>query len=301
MRSLVAIAFVSAACVAPTDDVKLGSTNQAVETNNGEHLNGEHLNGEHLNGEHLNTQKLDQYAVWTSLENVTIDGMPLDYATLNASQFYGERAFFSYGPSDFVGAQFDTMKGDGTIVKYRVDAIVEHDGGATGYMLSYLWNGRWLSVCQSDSGPVEAYPLNGTWDHREGVEGGGSWTDAPQKFTFACRTLGAIAKCVDIGYLPWQNRDHHLACVRMLRADYCRNGTPYTTTGRLINVYDSIGIQVDTDEWPADGEWDAGGARCFTSHNRASGEVPCFDPAWDETCGGAASFQTGTLIINELP
>jgi hypothetical protein len=300
MRSLAPIFLVGAACVSPPDDVQLGTTKQAVETNNGEHLNGEHLNGEHLNGEHLNTNQLDAYAVWTTLENATIDGTPFDSITLSGTQFSGSIGFQTYEAGDFVGAEFDTMKGDGTTVRYRIDAIVPHDN-ATGYYVSYLYNGRWLSVCQSDDGPREAYPLNGTWDHREGVEGGGSFTASATQFTFACRGLGSIAKCVDIGYLPWVNQDHHLACVRMLRADYCGNGKPYTVSGTLINVYDSIPIQVDTDEWPADGEWTAAGARCFTSHNRASVPVPCYDPAWDETCGDAASFGTGTLIINELP
>lgn len=283
----------------------LGTTAQAVETNNGENLNGENLNGENLNGENLNGENLNgpntgAFAIWTSLQNVTIGG-PLDSVTLTATQFSGTRGAVTFQTADFDGAEFDTMRGDGTTVKYKITGVVPHETH-TGYFISYLGtDNAWHPLCQNAEGELEAYPVNGTWDHRQGVEGGGSHTDDPNRFTFACRKLGALAKCIDIGYLPWVNGDHHLACVRMLRADYCRNGQPYTTTGRLINVYDSIGIQVDTNNWGVDGEWDSGGARCFTSHNRASVAVPCYDPAWEATCGDVDHFGSGTLIMDELP
>lgn len=308
MRHLAGISIVcAAACVSsPERDVTLGTTEQHVETNNGENLNGENLNGENLNGENLNGENLNgsnlaSFAIWTSLEDVTIDDVPIDSVTLSATRFSGMRGLVAITNEQFAGAEFITRRADGVNVRYRIDSIVPHEN-VTGYFLSYLSNGQWLPVCRdAQDVPLEAYPINGTWDHTQGTPTGGSHTDDPDRFTFACRKLGAIAKCVDIGYRPWEHPDHHLACVRMLRADYCRNGTPYTTTGRLINVYDSIGIQIDTDDWGIDGEWDVGGARCFTSHNRASTAVPCYDPAWETSCGDLQHFGSGTLIMNELP
>jgi hypothetical protein len=307
MRTLARISIVfSAACVSPAEnDATLGTTAQAVETHNGESLNGESLNGESLNGESLNGESLNgpytnTFSIWTSLQGATLDGNALDSVSLYATRFSGTIGWDELTAESFVGVQFDTMRADGEQLKTRIAAVVPHEN-ATGYFVEYRWNGRWLPACRDSSGnPVEAYPLNGTWDHNQGTPTGGSHTDDPTRFTFACRGLGALAKCIDIGYRPWETPEHHLACVRMLRADYCRNGTPYTTNGRLINVYDAIGIQEDVDEWPLDAAWDSGGARCFTSHNRASTAVPCFDPTWDQTCG-AATFDSGTLIIDELP
>ena len=56
--------------------------------------------------------------------------------------------------------------------------------------------------------------------------------------------------------------DYHQACTRMLRADYCGDGTPHTVDGTLINIYDGIGIQRDTDDWAFEAEWTTTGARC---------------------------------------
>src|SRR5207302_1954997 len=50
---------------------------------------------------------------------------------------------------------------------------------------------------------------------------------------------------------------------RMIRADYCGDGTSWTVNGRRINVYDGLGVQTDTASWSFEAEWDAHGARCL--------------------------------------
>jgi hypothetical protein len=37
--------------------------------------------------------------------------------------------------------------------------------------------------------------------------------------------------------------DYHQACVRMVRADYGGDGTGYTRTGNLVDIFDGLGIR----------------------------------------------------------
>ena len=59
-------------------------------------------------------------------------------------------------------------------------------------------------------------------------------------------------------------RDVYNACIRMVRADYCGNGTPTTKDGQRIDIYDDLGIQTHENETAMDFEagWSADGAVC---------------------------------------
>jgi hypothetical protein len=174
-------------------------------------------------------------------------------------------------------------------------------------------------LCGLDSegagAPIKAIPLQGTWDQRVGVPGGGSKINDPNLITFACKG-GALAKCVTLGYKPWKTVEvctegtctqvlldnYHQACTRMIRADYCGNGQSWTLNGELINLYDGLGVQVDTEEWPFEAEWDVDGARCVVERRVifASGEVPACLPAEPPAgCGDPAHFASGVLLMNE--
>lgn len=65
---------------------------------------------------------------------------------------------------------------------------------------------------------------------------------------FSC-TSGATGKCIRIGYYPWavgpdgaSLRPFHEACVKMMRADYCGDGTPYTRAGTPVAWIDRAGM-----------------------------------------------------------
>jgi hypothetical protein len=286
-----------------------------LEANNGENLNGENLNGENLNGENLNGENLNGpnpgvFTIWTSLEGVTLNGVAMDSTSLAASVFGGTIGAASYSGTDFAGAQFTAMRGNNVPVTLRIVSVVPPaTGDVWNYFVEYYDqdDDEWYAICHDPSGPIAAIPLNGTWDHHFGTPTGGSHTDDPTKFTFACRRKGALAKCVDDGYRPWASHGdaplapYHQACVRMIRADYCGDGISYTTNGRLVNLYDNLGIQTDTNPWNVEAEWMPSGARCLTTHRRASRPVSCYDPSLDASCGDLVHFTTGTLIINEIP
>lgn len=56
-------------------------------------------------------------------------------------------------------------------------------------------------------------------------------------------------------------RQHHQACTRMIRADYCGDGRSHTNDGTLIDVWDGFGLQ-GRSAWPLESSWKAGGASC---------------------------------------
>ena len=113
---------------------------------------------------------------------------------------------------------------------FRVETTRDLGGGLLAYE---VWKGD-FPVCGRgpDGAPLAGFVLDGTWDARMGWHPGG--------VTLACPG-GAAAKCVLAGYRPWEGaaaRGLHLSCVRMIRADYCGDGTAHTVPGVRIGVTD---------------------------------------------------------------
>src|SRR5262249_33047459 len=151
-------------------------------------------------------------------------------------------------------------------VALRVDSFALQNPDIALYGFSVgASDGSWSPLCvELDGTTGQAIPLAGRWDGSQGTSTGGSWIDDPSSITLAS-TGYALAKCTLLGYRPWAGlRDHHETCTRLLRADYCGDGTSYTLDGRPIDLYDAIGIQSDTESWSFEAEWDAGGARCLS-------------------------------------
>jgi hypothetical protein len=136
------------------------------------------------------------------------------------------------------------------------------------------------------------------------VPGGGAYSESTTEFTWACREK-SIAKCVELGYKPWDGYTEQLAtCVRTLRGDFCGDGTPYTVDGTRLNLYDDVGVQDDTRNWIVEGEWTPDGSRCitrprYTRFLQAAHERPhCSLNKLRDDCG---SFDHGAVIVSELP
>lgn len=255
-------------------------------TLNGMTLNGMTLNGVSLNGLTLNGMTLNG----VTLNGVTLNGMTLNGVTLNGVTLNG--SLFSFSPSigptvsglAFIGATWQlSVQPDGAPqpaqVALRFDNIFVDPRNPAGdvflYDISYSvdGSGSWASICKDGAGNrVAAIPIRNRWNYQTGAR-----IEDPTAITFAC-VNAALGKCVRLGYRPWATAqagnnkdppislaDHHQACTRMIRADYCGNGVSYTLDGTLIEVYDELqpNINSNTMNWNLEGQWNPDGARCI--------------------------------------
>jgi hypothetical protein len=152
-------------------------------------------------------------------------------------------------PDALVGATFTVGDPATGVYTLRIDRVMR-EPDASGMIALYDVAVRgpgsqgWDQLCAPDPhGRATAIPVPGFWDRDGRFVGGGLGA-----FSFAC-TAGAQAKCVRFGYLPWATTSagdsmapHHAACVRMVRADYCGDGTPHTVPGVAIQMFDRAGV-----------------------------------------------------------
>lgn len=280
---------------------------------NGGSLNGGSLNGGSLNGGSLNGNDLSSFLVHVDSAGAAVNGnFGLEPVTLEGTSFRARLGDIVYSGEDFRGAWFYGTLGDGRRAKLRISDLrpaAAPNGDLTEYFVEYRDDDNvWHPLCRDAAdAPAWAYPIQGTYDYRSGVPTGGDHFEDPAHFTFACAG-GALNKCINLGYRPWASRDgvplapHHQACTRMLRADYCGDGTPHTQNGNRVNLYDRIGIQQDTENWFFEANWDAEGATCFSPLNRSRAGVPCYSERLDLFCGlGLTPEDRASLLQNETP
>ena len=229
---------------------------------------------------------------------VKAPGIVLDGSTLSATVVH-EGVEYQASGLDFIGAEL-TLRitrnnaGVTTVIDVilRIDDITQsaaHDDVYL-YDLSYREKNSnvWQPYCGTD---VAAIPLQNFWNVETGDR-----TDDDGVVTFAC-VDAALAKCTLLGYRPWASetsckgknkkqvceevslQDHHQACTRMLRADFCGDGTPMTVDGTAIDVFDGLDPQIQSraTDWPAEAEWTPEGASCvnFVRHPEL-GYPECF-------------------------
>ncbi len=289
----------------------LAQAEAALATTNGTNLNGTNLNGRNLNGD-----PLGRMLAWVDFAGARPAGGAetgsdtFKSVWLQGSVFFGKWSGQTLWGTDFIGARFTGRLDDGSPLTLRVDSAQQGQGADQDvwtYRVSYRspTNGQWYPICQDAAGqPVDAIPLAGRWDYRQGVPGvGGTKYDDASTFTFACKGA-ALAKCVGYGYKPWASVNgvslaaHHQACTRLIRADYCGDGASHTVDGQWVNLYDALGVQVDTAPWSLEARWDTEGARCLTSSNRSSTPVTCGGTVLPTCAGGASS---SVLLHSEVP
>ncbi len=273
-------------------DEAIGETTQEVLTSNGMSINGMSINGMSING--------------MSINGMSINGMSINGMSINGSQLSGVKSNgTAISGTGFVGASMTGTLTSGGAVSLRVDSaqlLPAPNNDVWAYGMSYQLAGTttWSPMCGSSS--TLAVPLSGTWNLGSGVVGGGSWTNSSTTFTFGCRGA-ALAKCVELGYKPWKIvngvslRNHHQACVRMIRADYCGDGKAWTQDGTPINVYDSLNIQTDGAAYKLDAEWTPAGARCIYKLR----DFQVYKPTCEalKKLEGCGTFKNGALLINE--
>ena len=280
------------ACVADDELTELDLDEAAQETviPNGTSVNGTSINGTSINGTSINGTSINGTSInGTSINGLSVTGGQLTGTTSTGTPLSG---------AQMVGLTMNATTDTGATVVLKIT-------GAT-QVASDLW--AYSVVTVSGNTPLcgtglQAFPFAGKWDYRSDIAGAGGFINDTTVFTWACRTKGAIAKCIDMGYAPWRIaggvnlRNHHTACVRMMRGDYCGNGHAYTHDGTTINVYDGVGLQADTTAWKKDGEWNTAGAMCIKKETRAfDATPPCFATLSVTACPG---FSKGALLIDE--
>jgi hypothetical protein len=275
---------------ASDSEIQTNTANGALEGDNGISLNGISLNGISSNGISLNGISLNGISSnGISSNGISLNGISSNGISLNGISSNG----ISHNGTDFIGASLSGSLSNGGTLTVRIDDIDPLDGDNADVLAYELWastDAGWTPLCgyELDGSVRRALAVPGTWDQT------GAWS-ATGMFSVACRRA-SIAKCIEFGYKPWLGYgDHHLACVRMLRADYCGDGTAHTVNGTPINLYDNASIQDDTESWPVDAEWGPDGALCL-NHHRGGTAPSCHAQKYSATCG---SFASGALLIDE--
>ncbi len=283
--------------------VDLDETAQHTEVANGVSLNGVSLNGVSLNGVSLNG---------VSLNGVSLNGVSLNGVSLNGVSLNGTRSDDgSQLTVNTVGPTLTATLSNGATLPLKVERVSQLTGAnsdVSAYDVVFESDGGWQPLCGNDAAgaPIAALAVSGVWNTETGVTGGGAYAATTSSFTFACRHK-TIAKCVELGYKTWTGRTSQLeSCVRLIRGDFCGDGTPYTADGATLNLYDNVGIQTDTNAWMIEGEWTPAGARCITQPRltRFQQQLGITPPCAAQLSSGAncgVSFANGAVLIDELP
>jgi len=258
---------------------------------NGVALNAAVINGWSLNGWSLNGWSLNGWSLngW-SLNGWSLNGVALDGTLFKGTQQVGDQQIARSG-LDFIGSTLYLVRDDQQYT-LRIDDIhadpADPDGDVYFYRISVEdpEDGTWSSLCVDAEGEAtEAIPLANHWDAVTGDR-----IDEEGTVTFACR--GAVlAKCVEWGYRPWasveeckgKNKkdcstvslvDHHQACTRMARADYCGEGLPHTMDATPIDILDDLNPSIQSEAtkgikgWAVEAEWGPDGAECVGDNLR---------------------------------
>jgi hypothetical protein len=288
----VLVSVLGAGCIDAGDDQQgddsLGTIEQQGVSVNGVSVNGVSVNGVSVNG--------------VSVNGVSVNGVSVNGVSVNGGQITGTTS--SGAPlsgTGMIGAKFTGTLATGATIKLRVDGAHLLVADAWGYLVSSSPDGvTWTQICAASD--HYAVAIAGKWDYRADVAGAGGWIADSTTFTFGCRGA-AIAKCIEMGYRPWATvggtllRDHHTACVRMIRGDYCGNGHAWTQDGNLINIYDMLGIQADAQLWPLDASWGAAGAKCARKVRSLNGKPTCFATLKDCPLN---LWEAGVLMVDEF-
>ena len=260
---------------------------------NGFEWNGLRWNGLRWNGTEINS---------ATVTSVTYDSTDGTFEALD-----DQSNPIALSPSDEFIAEGDHT--DGTDTEVKVSEIEQFTGGVHNFQFQrvqtrVLPSGEWEDACLDGAGnPTKAILLKGDWESPEYSRITGAEADSAT--TWACRGA-ALAKCVEWGYHPegisssTPLSDHHQACTRMVRADYCGNGDHHTENGTPIDIEDSLGIQTHSSAWDIEAAWGPNGALCVndprkTWWTREAASIGCTLP----TCGTDVAywFGQGALFV----
>ncbi|MCA9680932.1 MAG: hypothetical protein KC457_01955 [Myxococcales bacterium] len=147
------------------------------------------------------------------------------------------------------GSELRISDGEGRSQRLRIDEVLDESEPASPvglYTLSRFDEAeqRWVPHCRpGPDGLTAALPLPGHWS-----ADGSTFTEDLEGFGVTC-SAGANGKCMRMGYVPGlvvggeRLTPYFVACVRMMRADYCGDGRSHTEAGRPVDFIDRLGRQ----------------------------------------------------------
>jgi hypothetical protein len=299
-----------------------------VTRGNGINLNGINLNGINLNGINLNGINLNGILVsGVQISGSQISGLGLSSISINDGAISiavpGTKKILS--GSDLKGMiAYVTIPDPVTRVPakytFRIDNVVLDTANKSFkdvwlYQVSYQVEGNqaWQSLCKDYSGnPAPVIPVKGSyWNEVTGAR-----IDDPNSGMLACYE-GAIGKCISVGYRPWATaqqctgsgkskrcttislKDHHQACTRMIRADYCGEGKSYTVNGTVLDIFDYLQppVQLQEEKWQMEARWTPTGASCLTERRHEEIKFPgCKGRKLKECEAYCASSDRGLVV-----
>ena len=288
--SLLTMAF--CACTDPQSTEEPVSEYRSRLSANGKTINGVMTNGKTINGKTINGKTINGKTInGKTINGKTINGLTIENFTITGSELQG------YLTSDqkiirgreLIGASIGILIDDPTpkLYTFKIDDAYQDSSSQS----SDIW---WYRITFTIEGSTQVYPLctNSTGAGDVGVfllgsywdETTGNRVDQSDSLTLACAD-GVLAKCTHIGYRPWATgtsckragstkdcktvslKDHHQACTRMLRADYCGDGVPHTLDGTVLDIFDYLQppVQLREENWQMESRWDSSGASCLTT------------------------------------
>ena len=309
--SWILVAALGALACAPGDDAgdPADLTARAWE-DNGFRLNGFRLNGFRLNGFRLNGGDLEgeggESITITALRLANETPIPIRWVHEGELKGFSLQAGLVTG-AELVGAQLHFEVEEGDAYTHRRLRIV----GVTAPGPSTPWRydidvkdaaAPWEPLCVDAEGVRQPVILiDDLWDPATGDR------VRPLPFgaiTFAC-VDAAIGKCAQWGYLPWEDSpggdlaEHHQACTRAVRADYCGDGIAHTIDGTEIHVLDEIDVEsaAPGGGYVIEAEWGPDGATCLNPESaRHPGlTIECELPLCGEPFASGGLIQTGTV------
>lgn len=258
---------------------------------------------------------------------IRFNNVQLNGAALSGTMFYaqdpGQGWMHGY---DFIGSEF-TLGDDGEDGPTMKVTNIEQSPDPTNWdilLYTAVWTDSNEPICglDEDNQAIRVIPLAGYWDEEEGATGG-DHINSPDFFTFACEGY-VLAECAEMGYKPWRYQfdwngrrwsvvslaDHHQACTRMLRADYCGDGSSYTEDHTLINQWDKLPNPIANrkfpgyrgSDWKFEAEWTTEGATCLkTMRHPELAPVACQSQLDRPNCGATGHFGDEVLLMTEVP
>lgn len=225
-----------------------------------------------------------------TFNGISLNGVKVENVTFEGSLLKGTVGKQQISGTQFTGVMIEVNFADpkATNYKFRIDEVtLDAEAAAKGfkdvwrYRVS-MWtsiSNTWVSLCNDSAGrPADLIPLLGMyWDQATGNR-----IDDPNSLTLACKD-GALEKCTHVGYRPWATgticksqrsknctqislKDHHQACTRMLRADYCGDGVSFTENGTLLDIFDYLSppVALREESWDIEARWLTTGALCLS-------------------------------------